>query len=359
LGSVDSAHRGKTVNQEQTFASSRKVTREAALAAFREIAPNADEDLLDAKALRTYPSYRYVWTGSYRPWCEEMGLAAMPCPPEQLLAYVKYLKAAGKAPATIDNYVASIATVLRLNGFALDRLLVVEHMKAYRKRGGPQRRARALVGKELKALVARLDPEGARDCRDASLFVLGFAFAGRGSELVGLDWLRAGGATYGGTGVLSVEHRGYAVQLLTSKRKDTTVEIAIPFAEMPSLKVWLDRWIKHARIMPGEPLFRAIGRWGHVQSARLAPDAVRKILKARMLEHARATGLSDKEAILLARQYSAHSMRRGYCSSASEAGLSLGEIRRRSRHSTDEVLGRYIRDAESWRSSGLGEGVGF
>ncbi len=347
------------VDQEQTFASSRKVTREAALAAFREIAPNADEDLLDAKALRTYPQYRYVWTGSYRPWCDEMGLAPMPCSAEQLLAYVKHLKAAGKAAATIDNYIASVATVLRLNGYALDRLLVIEHMKAYRKKAGPQRRARALVGKELQVLVAKLDPESGRDCRDASLFVLGFAFAGRGSELVGLDWLRAGGKAYGGTGVLSVEHRGYLVQLLTSKRKDTTVEIAIPFSEMPSLKVWLDRWIKHAKIKPGEPIFRVIGRWGNVQPARLAPDSVRKILKARMLEHARTTGLSDKEARLLAQQYSAHSMRRGYCSSASEAGLSLGEIRRRSRHATDEVLGRYIRDAEGWRSSGLGEGVGF
>jgi hypothetical protein len=127
---------------------------------------------------------------------------------------------------------------------------------------------------------------------------------------------------------------------------------------MPSLKVWLDRWIKLAGIKPGEPIFRAIDKWGHVQPVRLAP-AVRKILKARMLAHARATGVADKEAMLLARQYSAHSMRRGYCSTASEARLSLGEIRRRSRHATDEVLGRYIRDAEAWRSSGLGEGVGF
>jgi hypothetical protein len=336
------------------------VSPEKALAAYRALAPGADEELLGAKALRTYPQYRYTWFGSYHHWCDREGLAPMPCPSEQLLAYVKHLRAEGKATATIENYIATIATVLRLNRFALDRLLVVEYLKAWRADPGrQQRRARALVGRELQNLVARLDPEIGRNCRDASLFLLGFAVAGRGSELVGLDLQRAGGAAYGGTGVLSVEHRGHLVQLLSSKRRKTTVEIAVPFAEMPSLKVWLDRWIAHAKIMPGEPIFRAIERWDHVQPQRLAPDAVRRILKARMLEHARATGLSDKEAILLAQQYSAHSMRRGYCSTASEAGLSLGQIRRRSRHSTDAVLGRYIRDAEDWRSSGLGEGVGF
>jgi integrase len=283
----------------------------------------------------------------------------MPCPPGQLKAYIKHLRAEGKATATIEGYVAAVATTLRLNDVALDRTAIKELLKAYRRKEGPQRRARALVGKELQALVARLDPESARDCRDATLFLLGYAVAGRGSELVGLDWGRAGGTAYGGTGILSVERRGYLVQLLTSKRKNTTVEIGIPFAEMPSLQVWLDRWIKLAGIKPGEPIFRAIDKWGHIQPMRLAPDAVRKILKARMLAHARATGMTDEEAILLARQYSAHSMRRGYCSTASEAGLSLGQIRRRSRHATDEVLGRYIRDAESWRSSGLGKGVGF
>jgi hypothetical protein len=347
------------VDRETTFASSRKVSRERALAHFRLLAPDADEELLDAKAYRTWPQYWYVWNGSYRPWCEAAGVVPMPCPPEQLLAYVKCLKGENKSTATIEAYVAAVATTLRLHGFRLDRTAIVEHMKSYRRKSGPQRRARALIGRELQALVARLDPESARDSRDASLFVLGFAMAGRASEVVGLDWMRSGGSAYGCTGVLSVEHRGYLVKLVTSKWRTTAVEIAIPFSEMPSLRVWLDRWIKHAQIQPGQPVFRAIHRRGQVQAARLAPDAVSKILKPRMLGYARATGLSDKEAALLARQYTSHSMKRGYCSSASEAGLSLGEIRRRSRHSTDAVLARYIRDAESWRSAGLGEGVGF
>ena len=346
-------------DQEQTFETSRKVSREKSLAAFRQLAPNADEDLLDAKALRTYPQYKSVWFGSYGPWCDDNAVARMPCPPEQLLAYVKHLKAARKSPATIDSYIAAVATILRLNGHGLDRLLVAEHLRAYRRKVGRPRRARALVGKTLRSVVARMQEESARDCRDSTAFLLAFAFAGRGSELVGLDWKRSGGAAYGCSGVLSVEDRGYVVDSFTSKWRDDAVQIAIPFDEMPTLKVWLDRWVAHAQIQPGEPLFRSIDRWGHVQPRRLAPDAIRKILKARMLEHARATGMSDTEARMLSWQYSAHSLRRGYCSTASEARLSLGEIRRRSRHNSDATLALYIRDAENWRSSGLGEGVGF
>jgi hypothetical protein len=128
---------------------------------------------------------------------------------------------------------------------------------------------------------------------------------------------------------------------------------------MPSLKLWLDRWITHAGIRPGQPIFREIHRSGRAQPSRLSGDAVSKIVKARMIEHMRASGRSDADARVLARDYKGHSLRRGYCSTASEAKLSLGEIRVRSRHASDAMLARYIRDAESWRSSGLGEGVGF
>ena len=54
LGSTDGAPRDK-VDQDKTFASSRKVSPEKAVAAYRALAPGADEELLGAKALRTYP----------------------------------------------------------------------------------------------------------------------------------------------------------------------------------------------------------------------------------------------------------------------------------------------------------------
>jgi hypothetical protein len=106
----------------------------------------------------------------------------------------------------------------------------------------------------------------------------------------------------------------------------TAVYLGIPFEEMPSLKLWLDGWIAHG-IKACEPIFREIHRSGRVQPTRLAGDAVRRIIKRRMAEYMLASGRSAADALLLARDYSGHSLRRGYCSTASEARLSLGEIR--------------------------------
>jgi integrase len=232
----------------------------------------------------------------------------------------------------MDSYLAAIATVHRYHGHAIDRTILIEPLKAARRRAGPQRRARALVAADLKKVVAGLDPDIPRDARDATILLLGFAAALRGSEVTGLDWQRTGGRHLGGTGVLSQERDGLLVTLTTSKGSQITpVTLAV---------------------------LRPVDRHQNVLPARLAPDAVAKIIKRRALSHAKATGLPEADAFALAWQYSSHSLRRGYCSSASEKRLSLGEIRRRSRHCSDAVLGKYIRDAEGWRSSGLGK-VGF
>ena len=222
------------MDQEPTFAASRKVTREKALAAFRVLIPDGDEELVDAKSYRTWAQYLSAWR-VYLRWCKERGYDPMALSPGQLKEFVRWLHAEGKTAATIRSYVAALVTILRNHGVRVDRLGIIDLLKAYAKTDGPARQARGLVGRDLQALVARLDADLARNCRDASLLLLGYAIAGRSAELVGLDLARSGGRFLGGTGVLSAEHRGYVVELLTSKAKQRSrVHIAIPFAEMPA-----------------------------------------------------------------------------------------------------------------------------
>jgi integrase len=293
-------------------------------------------------------------------WCDEAGHLPMPAVPELLEAWVWHLIEVKKmSPASIDSYVAAVATVHRYHGHSVDRTLLIEPLKAARRLAGPPRRARALLGQELKSLVASFDPADPRACRDSLGMLLGWVIAGRSAELVGLDYLRPGGRAYGGTGFLSPAPKGLQVTLLTSKAAQITPkELAVPDHEMPSLRLWLDRWLEHAKVQGGEPLFRPIDRFGRILPARLAVDSVAKIVRQRMLAHAQATGLSETDARSLCRQFSSHSMRRGYCTSAANARIPLGQIRARSRHSSDAMLGKYIESAEGWHSSGLG-GIGF
>jgi integrase len=336
--------------------SSRRYTREKALIAFRELAPDEDEDLVDAKAPRTliqYGSVKRVWS-RYR---EEQALPVLPATAIELRDFVRHLKARNLSPATLAAYVSALVTIHRYNGYQLDTTLVIEHLKAARRRYGPQRRAKPLLARVLKDLVDRLGTK-LRDIRDKPLLMLAFAFAARSAEVVGLDLERAGSTLTGTTGIVTMEPDAIIVTLLTSKAsQDEATEIEIPDREMPSLRPALAAWIERAGIRPGLPLFPAtIGN--RVTRRRMANEAILDIVRRRVAEYTAATGKSPEEAMALARAFSSHSIRRGYCTSASRARVPLADIRKRSRHRSDAMVARYVGEAEGRRSSGLSK-VGF
>jgi integrase len=339
------------------FIASERWTREKALAAFKELAPDEDEDLVDAKATRTLIQYQSTWRVWGR-WCEETNHPLMPASPKQLRAFVRHLMAEGKSPKTIESYIGGIATVHRYNGYAIDRTLIVEPLKAARRRAGPPRRARELLTEQVRSLLAMLDIEDNRGARDGASLCLLFGAALRGFEIASLDWLRPGPPRWGGKGFISIEPQGLLVTLNSSKSSQTEpVYLPIPDDQMPAARTWVNAWVACAGIAPGEPVLRPIHKSGRIVRARLSAPAITYILRTRMLAHALAQGMPEIEAVLLAQRFSSHSARRGYCTSASNAGIPLSEIRARSRHRDDEVLGRYIASAQGWRRSGL-QGVG-
>jgi hypothetical protein len=187
---------------------------------------------------------------------------------------------------------------------------------------------------------------------------LGFALAGRSAEIVGLDLERPGSTLTGTTGYLTFEPNRLLVTMLSSKTAQVTpTEIEIADHEMPSLRPALTRWIEVAGISAGEPLFRATaGR--HIARRRLASESILDIVRRRVGEYTAATGKPQKDAMALARAFSSHSIRRGYCTSASNARVPFAQIRKRSRHRSDAMVAAYVADAEGRRSSGLAK-VGF
>jgi integrase len=342
--------------EDKEVESSRRYTREKALIAFREIAPDEDEDLVDAKAPRTliqYGSVKRVWSR----WRDEQGLPVLPASAVELRDFVRHLKARNLSPATLAAYVSGLTTIHRYNGYKLDTTLVIEHLKAARRRHGPQRRAKPLLARTLKDLVDRLGTK-LRDIRDKPLLMLTFAFAGRSAEVVGLDLERAGSTLTGTTGVVTMEADAIVVTLHTSKASQTeATEIEIPDREMPSLRPALEAWIERAGIQPGTPLFPAtVG--GRVTRRRLANEAVLDIVRRRVAEYTTATGKPPETARALAKEFTSHSLRRGYCTSASRARVPLADIRKRSRHRSDAMVARYVGEAEGRRNTGLAK-VGF
>jgi integrase len=194
--------------------------------------------------------------------------------------------------------------------------------------------------------------------RDAAILILAFAAALRSAELVGLDLESMGSTLMGCTGALILDDDETMIELATSKAKQLTmVEIVIANSEMPSLRLWLDRWLALAGVAPGTPVFRPIVGT-RVLPRRLASEAVRDIVRRRLHAYALATGKRQADALAYAKGFSSHSGRRGYCTEAARKRVAFDQIRKHSRHASAAVLERYIADAEGRRSGGLKK-VGF
>jgi integrase len=98
----------------------------------------------------------------------------------------------------------------------------------------------------------------------------------------------------------------------------------------------LAHWLEASGIEDG-PLFRPIRKGGTLIDARLAGRSVAIVVKAR----AQAAGLDPS-------RFSGHSLRRGWITSAAEAGADVFRIMDVSRHRRVETVRTYIQIANEF-----------
>ena len=317
-----------------------------------------------SRAEHTRKAYCKAWD-RFVAWCEAHGRAALPASPATVAAWMADM---GKAitgrralsRASINQYLSAIVLAHRTAGHVLDRKApeIAETWQGLSRRKAKtevSRKAKPLMGADLRELVQGLGKGRPADVRDAALLVLGWAGALRRSELVGLDWLELGT----GSGYIAIEDRGLVVRLPTSKGSQHAGEsIVIPCPDMPTACDALALWSTTAKLKRGEPVFRPISNTGGIGSDRLTDRSVSLIVKARVARFYRGKGKSPAEAEALAAGFSGHSMRAGYATTAGEHDEPGYRIQRRMRHKSMDTTTGYIRGAEQWTKSGL-KGFGF
>jgi integrase len=174
----------------------------------------------------------------------------------------------------------------------------------------------------VRAMV-QATPDTLRGARDRAILLLGFAGAFRRSELVALD-----------VSDLEESEDGLRITIRKSKTdqegQGQTIGIMRGSAACPVRAV--KTWLAAARITEGA-IFRPVP--GEVSAERLAPRSVAKIVKS----YARRLGLNVSD-------FSAHSLRSGFLTSAARRGASVFKMRDVSRHKSMDVLQGYVRDAE-------------
>jgi integrase len=107
----------------------------------------------------------------------------------------------------------------------------------------------------------------------------------------------------------------------------------------------LRQWLDNAGIKAG-PVFRSVGRYGHVSRRGLHKDSIGKLLK----RAASREGLKVDEL-------SGHSLRAGCVTQAAMNGVREFVIMRQTGHKTVATLRRYFRSGDIFRenaASGLG-----
>jgi integrase len=202
-----------------------------------------------------------------------------------------------------------------------------------RRRGTAQREAKPLLKDDLFAV---LDAMGGKpkDARDRALLLIGFAGGFRRSELVGLN-----------AADIERVRQGIVIHLRRSKTDQTGAgrKIGIPLGRSRWCPVAaLEAWLLRSGITEGA-VFRPIDRHGRIPDVRLSGEAVSLVVRGRVA----AAGLDPAP-------YTAHSLRAGLATSASQVGVSSWKIRQQTGHVSDAMLSRYIRGGELFVDNAAG-----
>jgi integrase len=191
-----------------------------------------------------------------------------------------------------------------------------------RTKGVPPRRKDALDAGLLRDVVLSLQGNGLKPTRDRAIVLLGFAIAGRRSEIAALD-----------IEDLRFDERGLVVTIRESKtdQEGIGVEIGVPFVAIEGLCATraVQDWIAKAGLTSGA-LFRTFSMSGALQANRIDGADV-----ARLVAAAGITG-----------DFAGHSLRAGFVTSAAaNPNVNEVDIMRVSRHRSVAILRGYVRRA--------------
>lgn len=282
-----------------------------------------------ALAQGTRAAYARAWR-HFAEWCHGMGLESCPALPGTVGAWIGAAASAGRSPSRIAVVLAAVRAAHLAAGHADPggHPQVRQVMAGVRRElGGRARPKAALVAisdgtaaAPLFQVIDAIGTQGLIDLRDRALLLVGFAAALRRSELARLE-------------VADVERtpRGLLLRVREGKgdrtRRGETV--AVPRGTVRDPVAALDAWLEAAGIGRGPIFVRCDGcRLG---DSAMDGGSISRAVRRRVA----AAGLDPAD-------FSGHSLRSGFLTSAAERGASIWKLKEVSRHKSTAVLERYV-----------------
>jgi site-specific recombinase XerD len=291
-----------------------------------ELIDHIKEDIQASKTENTKSAYASDWQ-IFSIWCAENNLTALPAQPETLAAFLSAQSRNDFAPPTLVRRCAAI----KFRHESANHPSPTTHLLVKTTLQGIKRRMKHVPDRKAPATAERIAdmishcPNTLSGLRDKALLLLGFAGAFRRSELVALT-----------TKDIERTPEGIKVTIRQSKTDQEGQGQVIAILNGTRFRIVdaLYAWLKVANITEG-PLFPSIKKGGKIQTAALTPRAVANIIK----HYAHQCGFNMEN-------FSGHSLRAGFLTSAAENGASVFKMMEVSRHRNMQTVAGYVRSAK-------------
>tara|TARA_B100000963_G_scaffold354265_1_gene370447 strand:+ start:59 stop:1015 length:957 start_codon:yes stop_codon:yes gene_type:complete len=297
------------------------------------------KNLQNSKANNTIRAYKSDYK-DFGAFCSRNGFKDLPSEPKIVSLYLTHLSTKDIKLSTIKRRLVSIGVIHKLKGHYLDTKhpVIVENLMGIKRRKGTVQKGKKPilinVLKNILNIINQQECEDIKKLRDRSIILVGFSGGFRRKEIVSLDYED-----------VDFVDEGMKLNIKRSKTDqfgEGSVK-GIPYFEdsiycpVNSLK----RWLNVSRITKGA-IFRRFSKGSRLTSKRLTDQTVALLIK----EYLRKAGIDSKN-------YSGHSLRSGFATSAAEAGAEERSIMAMTGHKSTEMVRRYIKDANLFKNNAL------
>ena len=296
-------------------------------------------NLESSKANNTIRAYKSDFK-DFGIFCAQNGFKSLPSEPKIVSLYLTYLSTKDAKMSTLKRRVVSIGVIHKLKGLYLDTKhpsIVENIMGIKRRKGSVQKAKKPILINSLKKIINAIDEQKKDEIkkfRDRSIILIGFSGGFRRNEIVSLD-----------CDDLDFLPEGLKINLRRSKTDQFGEGLtkALPYFDSSQYcpVVSLKKWIEVSKIVSG-PVFRRFTKGSKLSNNRLTDQTVALLIK----EYLQLAGIDSKN-------YSGHSLRSGFATSAAESGVEERNIMAMTGHKSTEMVRRYIKEANLFKNNAL------
>ena len=296
-------------------------------------------NLQSSKASNTVRAYKSDFS-DFGVFCAQNGFKSLPSEPKVVSLYLTHLYTKDAKMSTLKRRLVSIGVIHKLKGHYLDTkhpAIIENIMGIKRRKGSFQKAKKPILINSLKKIINAIDQqkkEEIKKLRDRSIILIGFSGGFRRNEIVSLDY---DDLDFVPEGLKLSIRRSKTDQFGEGFTKALPYFDSSQYCPVVSLKKLLDL----SKIRSG-PVFRRFSKGSKLSENRLTDQTVALLIK----EYLNLAGIDSEN-------FSGHSLRSGFATSAAESGVEERNIMAMTGHKSTEMVRRYIKEANLFKNNAL------